>query len=68
MKNRGAACKTVAAGSRRYFGYAGMRMMSAASCVAHQSESVASVFWRRCTSRWPSHAMHGTAMELPIAL
>ena len=35
---------------------------------ADQTEAVEPVLCRHCISRWPSQAMHGTAMELPIAL
>lgn len=59
---------TLAAGCCQYIGNAGGRMARPAGCVADQSEAVEPVLCRYCTRRWPSHAMHGTAMELPIAL
>lgn len=43
-------------------------MARPADCVVHQSEAVDPVLCMHCTSRCPSHATHGTAMELPIAL
>lgn len=59
---------TLAAGCCRYIGNAGRRMARPAGCVADQTEAVEPVLCRHCISRWPSQAMHGTAMELPIAL
>src|SRR3989344_68029 len=60
--------RPVAAGNGRCFGFAEARMASAVSSVVHQSEAIGFPLSRCCNSRWPSHAMHGTAMELPIAL
>ncbi len=59
---------TLAAGCCRHIGNAGGRMTRAVGGVVHQSDALNPVFCRHCTSRWPNHATHGTAMELPIAL
>lgn len=59
---------TLAAGCCRCVGNAGGRITRSAGRVVHQSEALDPVLCRHCTSRWPSHATHGTAMELPIAL
>ena len=59
---------TLAAGCCRHVGNAGGRMAWPVGGVVHQSDALDPVFCRHCTSRRPSHATQGTAMELPIAL
>lgn len=55
-------------GGCRHVGNTETRMARPVGGVVHQSEAIDPILCKHCTSRWPSQATHGMAMELPIAL
>jgi len=66
---RDAARATLAAGKlTNSSAHAGIRMALQGGLVAHQYAPGAFVLFKPANSRCPSHAMHGTAMALPMAL